>query len=92
MQWKERPRIMAAQMDNLRGLLGIRRMNRVPNARIRELCGVTKGVFVFAFYYGLTSICDPMVDTQFISKRGSCVTCRRKHFFSDCTIGLSGGK
>ena len=34
----------AEQMDNLRGLLGIRRMDRVPNARIRELCGVTKGV------------------------------------------------
>ena len=31
-------------MDNLRGLLGIRRMDRVPNARIRQLCGVTKGV------------------------------------------------
>ena len=31
-------------MDNLRGLLGIRRMNRVPNARIKELCGVMKGV------------------------------------------------
>ena len=31
-------------MDNLRGLLGIRRMDRVLNARIRELCGVTKGV------------------------------------------------
>ena len=30
-------------MDNLRSLLGIRRMDRVPNARIRELCGVTKG-------------------------------------------------
>ena len=25
------------QMDNLRGLLGIRRMDKVPNARIREL-------------------------------------------------------
>ena len=32
------------QIDNLRGLLGIRRMNRVPNARIRELCGVKKGL------------------------------------------------
>ena len=32
------------QMDNLRGLLGIRRMDRVPNARIRELCGVRKGL------------------------------------------------
>ena len=31
-------------MDNLRRLLGIRSMDRVPNGRIRELCGVTKGV------------------------------------------------
>ena len=31
-------------MDNLRGLLSIRRMDRVPNARIRELCGVRKGL------------------------------------------------
>ena len=31
-------------MDNLRGLLGITRMDRVPNARISELCGVTNGV------------------------------------------------
>ena len=31
-------------MDNLRGLLGIRMIGRVPNARIRELCGVKKGV------------------------------------------------
>ena len=31
-------------MDNLRGLMGIRSMDRVPNPRIRELCGVTKGV------------------------------------------------
>ena len=27
-----------------RGLLGIRRMNWVSNARIRELCGVKKGL------------------------------------------------
>ena len=27
-------------MDNLRGLKGIRMMNKVPNERIRELCGV----------------------------------------------------
>ena len=40
----ERSRIRAVQMDNLRGLLGIRNMDRVPNVRIRELCGVTKGV------------------------------------------------
>ena len=31
-------------MDNLRGLLGIRRMDRVPKARIKELCGVRKGL------------------------------------------------
>ena len=35
---------MVVQMDNLRGLLGIRRMDRVPNAWIRELCGVKKGL------------------------------------------------
>ena len=31
-------------MDNLGGLLGIRKMDEVPNARIIELCGVMKGV------------------------------------------------
>ena len=31
-------------MDNLRGMLGIRRMDRVPNALIRELCGVKEGL------------------------------------------------
>ena len=31
-------------MDNLRGLLGIRRLDKILNAQIRELCGVTKGV------------------------------------------------
>ena len=41
---KERSRIRAVQMDSLKGLLGIRRVDKVPNARIRELCGVTKGV------------------------------------------------
>ena len=41
---KERSTIRAIQMDNLRVLPGIRRMYRVPNARIRELCGVAKGV------------------------------------------------
>ena len=29
---KERTRIMDVQMDSLRGLLGIRRMDKVPNA------------------------------------------------------------
>ena len=31
-------------MDNLGGLLGIRRMDSVPNARIRGLYGVRKGL------------------------------------------------
>ena len=39
MLWKEkkRSRVWDVQMDNRRRLLGIRRMNRVPNAWIREL-------------------------------------------------------
>ena len=37
----ESSRIRGIQMDNLRGLLGIRKMDKVPNARIRQLCGVT---------------------------------------------------
>ena len=41
---KERSRIRAVQMDSLRSLLGIRRMDKVPSAWIKELCGVTKGV------------------------------------------------
>ena len=40
---KERSRIWAIQMDHLRGLLGIRRMDKVPNKGIRKLCGVMKG-------------------------------------------------
>ena len=31
-------------MDNLKGALGIRKMNMVPNARIRVLHGVKKGL------------------------------------------------
>ena len=41
---KERSRIRAVKMDNLRSWLGIRRMDRVPNAQIRELCKVMKKV------------------------------------------------
>ena len=29
-------------MENFRGLLGVTRMDRIPNARIRELCGVER--------------------------------------------------
>ena len=46
MLWKEKEksRIRSVQMDNLRGLLGIRRMDRVHNTRKREFCGVKKGL------------------------------------------------
>ena len=40
----ESSRINALQMDNLRGVLGIRRMDRVLNARIKEFCGVKEGL------------------------------------------------
>ena len=41
---KEKSRVRAVQMNDLRGLLGIGKMDKVSNARIRELCGVTKCV------------------------------------------------
>ena len=41
---KERSRIRVVQMDNLRGLLGIRRINKFRNARLRQFCRVMKGV------------------------------------------------
>ena len=41
---KEKYRIRAVQMDNLKGLLGIRRVDKVSNARIRQFCGDTKRV------------------------------------------------
>ena len=46
MLWKEKERskIRAVQMDNLRELLGIRKIDRVPNARIKELWGTTNRV------------------------------------------------
>ena len=37
-------RIGVVQMDNLRGLIGITKMDKVPNTRIKELCGVMKGI------------------------------------------------
>ena len=44
MEREGRSRIRAVQIDNLRGLLVIRRMDRVPYARIRAFCGVKKGL------------------------------------------------
>ena len=46
MLWKEKERsgIRDVQMDNFRVLLSLRRIDKVQNAWIRELCRVTKGV------------------------------------------------
>ena len=46
MLWKEkeRSRIRDVEIDNLRGLSGIRKVNRILNAWIRELCGMKKGL------------------------------------------------
>ena len=41
---KERSRIRAVQIENLRGLLGIKRMDKIPIARIKQLCGVSKSL------------------------------------------------
>ena len=41
---KEKSTIRVVQMDNYRGLLGIRIMDKVPNARVRKLYGVLKWV------------------------------------------------
>ena len=41
--WKEKKNSRSVQMDNLRGLPGIRRMDKL-NAQIRQLCGVKKAV------------------------------------------------
>ena len=46
MLWKEKEksRVSTVQMDNLREFLGIRRIDKVPSARIKKLCGVKKGL------------------------------------------------
>jgi hypothetical protein len=41
---KYRSKVQAVQMDNLRGVLGIRRTDKMRNEYIREVCGVDKGV------------------------------------------------
>ena len=47
---KERSRIGAVKIDNIKGLLGIWRINRVPNEWIRELC-LVKGVDGSVLYW-----------------------------------------
>ena len=41
---KYRSKVQAVQMDNLRGILGGKRIDKMRNEHIRELCGVKKGV------------------------------------------------
>ena len=41
---KERSRVRAMEMDNLRGLLGTKRVDKVRNAWMKVLCGVIKRV------------------------------------------------
>src|SRR5678816_3422023 len=41
---KYRSKVQSVQMDNLRGMLGVRRIDKMRNESIRELCGVKKGV------------------------------------------------
>ena len=69
MIWREKEgsRIKDVQMNNLRGLLGSSRKDRVRNARIRELCGVTKGVderndeCVFRWLGDVAILCLPSI-------------------------------
>ena len=44
--WKDKEisRNRAIQMDNIRGLISIRRIDMVPNGRLKEFCGVKKGL------------------------------------------------
>src|SRR5678815_3332921 len=41
-----RSKVQCVQMDNLRAVLGVRRIDKMRNERIRELCGVKKGINV----------------------------------------------
>src|SRR5678815_2551252 len=41
---KYRSKVQCVQMDNLRSMLGVKRINKMRNELIRELCGVKKGV------------------------------------------------
>ena len=69
MLWKDKSRIRAVQMDNLRRLLGIRRMDRVPNAQIRELCRVTKGVneMIDECLFSVFSICISIHQCEYLT-------------------------
>ena len=46
MVWNKRYRskVKWVQMDNHKGVLGVRRIDKMRNERIRKLCGVKKGI------------------------------------------------
>ena len=44
MERETRSSVKAIQMGKLRGMLDIRKMYRIPNAWIKELCGMKKGL------------------------------------------------
>src|SRR5678815_307076 len=46
MVWNKRYRskVQRVQMDNFRGVLGVKRIDKMRNEGIREVCGVKKGV------------------------------------------------
>src|SRR5678815_2512779 len=41
---KYRSKVQCVQMDNLRGILGVRRIDKMRNECIREMCGMKKGL------------------------------------------------
>ena len=76
-------RIRAQQIAKLRGFLGIRRMDKVPNAWIRKLCRVAKGVDErpnegvlrwFGHVDGLES--DMIVKRVYVGEGRECVSSR----------------
>ena len=88
---KEMPRIRAVQMDNLRVLLDIRRMYRVANARIREICGVMKGWvkgLMKVFSDGSTLLRELKMIVLLKDCVGSSLVGR---LWNKCIIGINGG-
>ena len=43
--WMKKEKSRAVQIDNLRGLLGIRKLDRMPEAYASELQGIKKGMY-----------------------------------------------
>ena len=65
-------------MDYLRGLLGIRRTDRVPDARIRQLCGVRWGL-------------DEKIDERILSWFGHVEKMERDRIAKSVCVGECAG-